>query len=442
MMIKNTKINKLKTWRKVAVLFAAFFCLSIVMSSCKKKRNPVGSSALSSETLMNSSSVDTFQLKTYTVEEDSIYSMDPSFNLIGSYVDEIYGRVEANFYTQLTLSGFSPDFGNLSEVAIDSAVMAFEYGGYYGNLTEQLFEAYEISDELTRDSSYLRTSVAGVIPQQLVPTLNNEGLITPNPLKASVVGSDTLNPQLRIPMDTVFARNLLSLAQNSTNDADFLQSFKGLHFKVNNGMQSAGEGTILYLSTTKPASKMTVYYTKNGEKGSYDFIVNGSAIDFNHVETDYSGTKVEQLINDSTLGETEFYAQSFSTRAKIEFSSIDSLPKNIIIHQATLELPVNYYKGSNFYPSSEIIASSEPFGNGIKYSIYEGKTSVLYNSTKKSYVLDLRKHIQGIIQGKIPNSGIFISPKNYNSTVERIVFNGVNTQNKKKPKLSIVYTVL
>lgn len=442
MKIKKHNFNNSKMWRKVVILFAAFFCLSLVFPSCKKKRNPVGSSALSPDNIMNSNVVDTFQLKTSTVEEDSIFSMDPFFNTIGSYNDEVYGVVNANFYTQLTLSGFSPDFGNLSELVIDSTIMAFEFSGYYGNLSEQLFEVYEISDDLTRDSSYLRTSVTNVFSQQLVPTANNEGLISPDPLNGAVVGLDTLNPQLRIPLDTVFGRNMLTLAQNATNDEDFLQSFKGLHFKVNNGLQSPGEGTIFYLATSRAASKMTVYYTQNGEQGTYDFIVNGSAIDYNHVETDYSGTRVEQVINNPSLGQTEFYAQAFSTRAKIDLSSIDSLPKDIIIHQATLELPVDYYKGSNFYPSSEITVSTEALGDGVKYSIYPGKTGVLYNTTKKSYVIDLRRYIQNVVQGLIPNTGLYISPKNFNSTVERIVFNGANTQNKKKPKLSIVYTVL
>jgi hypothetical protein len=438
MMINNTNFKKIKMWREIVVFFAAFFCLSLAVSSCKKKTNPLGSSVLDSESLLNSKGVDTFQLKTYTVEQDSVFSMDPEFNILGSYNDEVYGKVEANFYTQLTLSGFSPNFGNLNDLAIDSAVMSFEYGGYYGDITEQLFEVYEISDELTRDSSYLRSSVVNVEPQQLVPI--NEGLITPNPLKVAIVGTDTLDPQLRIPLDTVFARDLLQLAQNSTNDEDFLQSFKGLHFKVNNGFQAPGEGTALYLATTNPNSKLTVYYSSSTESASYDFIVTGPAIDFNHVETDYSGTRVEQVINDHSLGQTEFYAQSFTTRAKIEFNSIDSLPESAVIHSAILELPVSYYQGSNFYPSSAVTVSFEIGTEGTRFSLYPDGLS--FNSSRKSYVIDLRGYIQRIVQGDLPNSGLFIAPRKYNTTVERILFNGVNTPNKNKPKLSIVYTVL
>src|SRR5690554_89650 len=438
-MIETTKINKLKMWRKMILFFAAFFCLTTSITSCKKKKNPIGAEALASESIMSSDGVDTFKIQTYTVEEDTVFAMDPEFNLIGSYNDEVFGSVEAEFYTQLTLSGFSPEFGDMNTLSIDSAVMAFEFGGYYGNLNQQLFEVYEISEELSRDSSYTRTSVVQTSSQNLVPTSNNQGLIKPDPNKRAIVGNDTLNPQLRIPLDPIFAKNLLTIAEGASNDADFVQTFKGLKFKVNNGMLSSGEGSIIYLATTKPASKLTVYYTSNGEQASYDFIVNGSAVDFNHVKTDYSSTRVQQVIDDHTMGDDEFYAQTFSTRAKVDFSSLNDLPENIVVHSATLELPVSYYLGSNFYPSSEVNVSARLFDNDDKKYVV---STVAYNKSRRSYVINLRTYVQNIVKGEIENNGIFISPKKYNTTVERIVFNGINSTNKKQPKLSIVYTVL
>ena len=439
MMIMTVRKNRLKMWRKTILFFAAFFCLTTSFTSCKKKNNPIGSEALSSGSIMNSQGIDTFKIKTYTVEEDTVFTMDPEFNLIGSYNDEVFGTVEASFYTQLTLSGFSPDFGDINNLVVDSAVMAFEFGGYYGNLNQQLFEVYELNESLTRDSSYTRSSVIQTSTQNLVPTANNEGLITPNTEKRAIVGNDTLNPQLRIPLDNVFAKNLLTIAETAASDVDFVESFKGLHFKVNNGLLSPGEGSVIYLATTKPASKLTVYYTEGGQQGSFDFIVTGKAIDFNHTLTDYSNTRVQQVIDNNSLGDEEYYAQAFSTRAKIDFNSINDLPENVIIHSATLELPVNYYVGSNFYPSSEVNVSAQLFENDDRKYVV---TSVPYNKTKKSYVIDLRTYVQNIIKGEIRNNGLFISPKKYNTTVERLIFNGANSTNKKQPKLSIVYTEL
>ena len=436
----NTTSKIFNSGRKVVMLSATFFTLIFVASGCKKERNSVGSDALPQELLMNSKGIDTFSLVTYSELEDSVVSMDAQFNLLGSYVDPEVGRVEAGFYTQLSLSGFSPDFGNLNELSIDSCVLAFEYGGYYGGLSEQLFEVYEIADDLSRDSTYYNYSSVQTESEQLVPTINNEGRITPNPLLRSVVGEDTLNPQLRIPLDTVFARDLLELAANSTDDEAFLDEMQGLYIKVNNSMQSSGEGGILYLSSTSAASKMTVYYTVNGEQEEFDFLIVNSAIDFNKVSFDYSNTNVEQLIADSTFGQNTFYAQSFSMRGKIDIPSLGNLPKDVILHEAMLELPISYYTGGDFYPSSEITVSSRLFdGDDTKY-IIDG--SVSYSQSSKSYRVDLRRYVQNLLNDEIQNNGLFVAPSLFNSTTERILFNGPTSLNKKQPKLTIVYTKL
>lgn len=438
-MIRSNKISKIKKWRKVILFFAAFFCFGLVLASCKKKKNPVGKDLLYSDEIMSSGGIDTFQINTSTVIEDSVISMNPEFNLIGSYTDEVFGTVEANFYTQLTLSGFSPDFGDLSQVKIDSAVMAYRYADYYGKLDEQLFEAYELTETLYRDSTYWRTSTAETATQNLVPTANDEGRITPNVEKQIVVGEDTLSAQLRIPMDTIFARNLLTLAESSTNDTDFLEAFKGLHFKVNNPVFSPGSGGILYLDPADKNSKLTVYYTKDGVQESFDFLIIGKSVDFNHVETDFTNTRVQQVIDDPSLGDEEYYAQSFSTRAKIEFNSINDLPTNIVVHDATLELPVDYFEGSDFYMSTEVVISAELFeDDDRKYVV----SAVNYNKQKRAYVVNLRSYVQNVIKGEIENKGIYVSPKRFNTTTERIIFNGANSDNKKSPKLNIVYTEL
>lgn len=435
----TTRID-LISWRKVFLLSAAFFILLSVGVGCKKKRNPVGSDALPPGSIMSSAGIDTFSLFTYVEEEDSVVSTNPQFNLIGSYNDPVFGEVEAGFFTQLTLSGFSPDFGDFNDVAIDSFVLAFEYGGYYGEISQQLFEVYEITEDLSRDSTYYNYSSVPISSQQLVPTANNEGLITPNPESNAIVGSDTLNPQLRIPLDTTFARDLMILASNSPDDETFLTDMKGLNIIVNNGAQGQGEGGIFYLSSTNAASKLTVYYTTNGVQEEYDFLISTSAVDFNKVDFDNSSTPYEQVILDPSLGQEEFYAQSFTSRAKIDFPSIDNLPKDIIIHEATLELPVSYFSGGDLYPSSEISVSAILFENdNTKYKV---DPSVPFSQTAKSYTVNLRTYIQNILNGEVQNNGLYISPRLFNTTTERIIFNGPNTLNKKAPKLNIVYTKL
>lgn len=431
------KIKNVITWRGALMLSAAFFCLALVATSCKKKKSPIGEEALPPGSVLSSSGVDTFQLLTYTIEEDSTVSMDPRFNLLGSYNDPVFGNVDASFYTQLTVEGFNPDFP--TNYTVDSIVMAFEYGGYYGGISQQTFEVYEITDVLTRDSSYLSSSSATTNPTNLV---DGTGQILPDPLNEAIVGDDTLNPQLRIPLDTSFGSYLMNLAAGSPDSETFLDDFKGLHFKVNNGMQSPGVGTILYLATTNPASKMTVYYTDNdtGDSFEFDFLVSGSLVDFNHIDIDNTGTDVQVVLDDSTEGQDQYYAQTFKSRAKIDFPSLNDIPKDVIIHEATLEIPIDYYQGSDFYPSSVVTVSSELFENDDRRYLINDNIS--YNQQKRAYVINLRTYVQNILKGEIVNNGIIISPKVYNSTTERIIFNGPESVNKKQPKLNVVYTKL
>lgn len=438
-MILSKEIN-LRSWRKVFLLSAAFFILVFAAVGCKKKRNPVGSDALPPGSEMSSAGVDTFSLVTYSVEEDSIVSMDPQFNLIGSYNDPDFGQVDAEFFTQITLSGFSPDFGDFNDIVMDSCVLAFEFGGYYGEISEQLFEVYEITEELTRDSTYYHFSSVNTDLQQLVPTANNDGLITPDPLVSAIVGNDTVDPQLRIPLDTTFARELLILASNSADDEAFLAGMRGLNVKVNNGVQNSGEGGIFYLTSATADSKLTVYYTINGEQEEFDFLISNSAVDFNRTTFDYTATIVEQVLNDSTLGQEMYFAQSFITRAKVDFPTLNNLPNDVIIHEATLELPLTYFTGDKLYPSSEVSVSAELFdGDDTKYII---DPSVPFSQTQKSYTIDLRSYVQNVLNGEVQNKGLFIAPRLFNTTTERIIFNGPNTLNKKAPKLNIVYTKL
>lgn len=437
------KIKCLKSywWRKERVLSATFLLLvfsSIIFLGCRKKENQVGLSALSQEDILLSDGVDTFSLHTFSVIEDSVSSANPRFNIVGAMNDPVFGISEASFYTQLSLSGFSPDFGDLNTVTIDSFVLALRYGGYYGTLEEHLFEVYELDEDLSADSNYYAFSSSLVKPINLVPTSNNEGLILPKPITQTIVGEDTVSPQLRIPLDTTFARSLMELAEIATDNEEFISSFKGLQVKVNNGILNAGKGSMLYFESTNPASKLTVYYKKDTVPQSFDFLISADLLDYNHLIIDNSGTQVSNVLADTISGQMEFYTQAFRSRAKITFPTLDNLPRNIVIHKASLELPVSYYVGSNFYPSTIVTAAAKFEQGNDDYFLIDG--DIQYNQQLKSYVIDMRAYLQTVINGEAINDGIVLSPLFFNTSTERIVLNGPNSTNKLKPKLSILYT--
>ena len=438
-------MNNLKSlygneWRKVVVLSATFLGLVFTIISCKKDKKTIGEGALPPGTTLESSGVDTFALRTYSISVDSVPSKNPQFNLVGKYNDPEVGIVEASFFTQLQMSSTGTNFGDFGDITIDSVVLAFNYGGYYGTPTEQLFEVYELDADLNPDSTYYQFSSVPTKPDNLVPTGNNEGLITPTPLQQAVVGNDTVEPQLRIPLDPDFGMNLLQLANGESDNENFKQQFKGLNVKVNIPTPMIGQGAILYLASANAASKLTVYFKVDGEAGptTYDFLITNQLVDFNRMEFDPSGSNLEQVFNDTLMGQQSYFAQAFHARAKIEFPTIKDIPENAILHDATLELPISYFSGSDLYPSTNVTIGAKLFPNDDQ--VFLILNSVPYNQQRRAYIFNLRPYIQNILNGEVINDGIIISPRFFNTSAERMVFNGQQTNNKSKPRLNVVYT--
>jgi hypothetical protein len=258
-----------------------------------------------------------------------------------------------------------------------------------------------------------------------------------------VVDGDTLAPQLRIPIDTNFAKSLLqeSSAGNGTfaSNVNFQSFFKGFKVKVNNANQSIGQGAILYFNiNNNAASKLTVYYTQNGVQKSYDLVINSQAADFVHLETDHSNTPLDMVLQDSTKGQTTFYAQAFRQRAVIKIPGLDNLPKNVVIHRADLTLPIQFQSGYRYKPGSSVSVAARLKSTDTQLA----NLNVIgaYVDSKKHFAIDLRSYTQALIADNIDNTGVVVSPVFFRNSAERIVFNGPNSSNKKKPQLILTYT--
>ena len=428
-------------WRKGISLAVTYLLIVFVIFSCKKKENPLGQGVIDQNELLSSGGVDTFSLKTFSYFEDSTVSDNAPFVLLGSYTDPVFGTVENEFYTQIRLSGNAPDFEDLNTIIIDSFILGLEYIGHYGNAGDQHVEVFEIGEDIYVDSTYYSfQSITDKTGTDLV--MPGENTLNFDVENTTVIGSDTVDSQLRIPLDTNFARALMVEAQSGggnfiDNDA-FVSYFKGLHIKTNNGLQPTGTSGVFYFNINDPLSKLTIYYRIAGVSKTFDFIINSNAADFNQVTIDNSMTKVGAVLADNTLGQMDFYTQSFGSRARVLFNGIDNLPKTAVIHKAVLELPVSYQSNNKLHPGVNIsVATFLESGSSALYSI---NSIGEYNDFTKKYEIDLRSYVQAVINGDIENHGLVLSPVLHHTSAIRIEFNGPNSGNKEKPKLSILYT--
>ena len=116
---------------------------------------------------------------------------------------------------------------------------------------------------------------------------------------------------------------------------------------------------------------------------------------------------------------------------------MDKLPKKTIIHSAELILPVQQLFGSPYKNSFQVTAATTEH---VDSTTLFGLNLGAYSEFTTGYTINIRNHIQEIVSGNRENLGIIVSPTQFITSAERIIFNGSNTDNKLFPKLSIVYT--
>jgi hypothetical protein len=421
-------------------LFLIPFFALITLSACKKKDFQNGKDAMDPNEILNGITTDTFDIITYTIAEDSTITSNPVNVILGSYNDPKFGQVTASFYTQVRLAGLNPNVGDPNTIAIDSFVLAMSYVGYYGDFSPQTFEVYELNEDLSIDSTYYSFTTKSTKSQNLV--VNGMGTITPSPTTNSVVGSDTVNPQLRIPLDTNLARVLINEAGSNSatfsSDDAFQSYFKGIKVKTNNPAQASGSGAILYFDLNNSASKITIYFRQDGLSKTLDFFINKSCADFTHVDIQNAGKPIQNVLQDSTKGNVEFYAQAFKHRAIVQIPGLNNLSDKIVVHRADLTLPIQYQTGYRYRPGFSVSAATKLKITDRSYT----SLGILgdLDDGKKHFKLNLKNYIQAIANKNIENNGIVISPRFFINSAERIVFNGKNTSNKNRPKLILTYT--
>lgn len=435
-------------WRKGILLSACFVFTLSILPSCKKTSSQFGTEALDINDLLAAGGKDTFELKTYSVLEDSLPTDNQIFGNLGAYHDPKFGTVNASIYTQMSINGtvtLQP-----GTATVDSVVLSLSYGGYYGKLDPQTFEVYQLADVLDKDEDYYRNTTKATMGSNLV----DPGSATQTPATTDSVYIDedgdgdieALKPHLRLKLDNALGQQFLNdiIAGNgafASSDA-FLSSgyFKGLKINVANPAPASGKGAVLYFKLGDSQTKMTIYYKHSTDpltQKRVELIINSSCADFNHVEIDHAGYHIADVLSNSLNGQTQFYTQSYDSRAVIEFPSVNDLKSNSLINNALLYIPVSYQNGNYYYPSVTLeLGYKTDDGDIVAFR------TASYDNNQKAFVLDLRDYIQDIVSGKAENRGLYLSQSSlyFNCTAERIIFNGPASPYKSKPKLVIKYT--
>ncbi len=428
------RVGRPNNWAVSAIV------LSVLLAGCKKPDDDLGLELLPGDPL--GTTVTSSPVHAFTFEPEAIRTSALTRNLLGSYLDPVFGKVETGIVAQLRISSNNVGAGqDNSGLVADSMVLALGFDGVnyaYGDLSAQRFRVHELSEAVYVDSIYKGDKVPAVLAGDLV---RNEGRpLTPDPLTTPLVGGETLQPQLRLHLDKALAQRILdafgtpALASN----ASFLEFFKGVYITTDNGTQLPFQQAILYFNLLSTTSKATVYYRNTLETDAqprfFDLPINQSSVRYTTVQHDHaqaSGTALASALADSTAPAEQVYVQALGgLRAAIRFPELTAYAgQGLTVARAELVVPVPDNFNPFLLPPSQLFIFRKDSVGGTDQFLPDqlggaGNIDGSYRPATKEYRFNITRYVQGVISGAIPDTGVELVPGSNGITANRVVLAG------------------
>tara|TARA_B110001454_G_scaffold217376_2_gene242584 strand:+ start:981 stop:2342 length:1362 start_codon:yes stop_codon:yes gene_type:complete len=432
------------------VVFSSFAVF--LLTSCEKD-NEFGIEINPDYNTLGAIYSDTFSIHTFSVISDSIRTDElngPS--PLGNYIDPVFGEVNASIITQIRLEqsySFIPDNGDTNDIVIDSVVLYLAIDGYYGDIDEQEFKVEILDEDIFKDSTYYNTT--NIITK--TEDISNGLSIESNPLFPGYFSGSLVDKAiLGIPLNIEeFARPIVNESGNSTldgNDGDneFLTFFKGIKISSSKGIN----GGLYYINLLNSFSRIRLFYRDTSGISSehdtldFDFNINSNCGYYHKVEHDYTGTEIENVVNQPSLGQNQFFIQTLGgVDGRITIPSLDSLiAKPILINKAEIILPFEDYLYDDYPSPSSLFISRKNSEGEYEFlpDLFEGSIGGDFNVVNKNYTFNITRHLNEVVSEKAINDTIRVFPNGNGITANRVVLNGMNSTKKDKAKVVISYT--
>lgn len=399
-------------------------------------------------------------IRSFTLTDEKQRTDEPSYNLLGTFNDPVFGKTTADFACQFRLSSY-PDFSK--DAQPDSLVLYLLYMEMYGDtVTPQNLKVYELNTDLQLDNKYYQdinlkgmTNQIAIGDQSYLPKFKLDSLTnTYRSTKANP--KDTVIQEIAIKLDLALANKLMALDSLTLSDNDlFLKAFKGLYVEAGNLNQG---GTLMRIYTLATGSKMILHYHNSAEDSlSFSFGINESAARISRFAHDYSNTAFAANLDKEDVQDSLIYLQTTGgLRSKILIPELESwktlIPEQptgsekIAINQAELIFQVDsaYSDTTTLIPPNQIVLSAldkdgkEYLPSDVAFSsLYYGGT---YNSSDKTYRFNIAKHMQDVLDKKKENHGFLLSTSFRSDIYKRVVLKGASS--KTGIRLEITYSII
>lgn len=442
--------------------------LLLILASCKKDKNILGTNVIPAEDLLSGVYSDTSKIYAHTVTHSVIASFNDRNKFLGSNQDPIFGRTDIGLYCNLNIINnvTNVSFGQAPQLILSELILKADNIQFIGDTLAALSYSVFTLDSTLSSSRVYKTDIGNKLAN-----------------KNAVVGSYTGKlgvyqgkKVLRIPIDPNYAKSILNNTLVVTSNATFQSLYKGFYITSSGTSLNPNtkQGIICKYDLDDAVSGFYLRY-QNGtpsatkELQEYRFAFGGGdAVKFN--ESKYQANLssnvllYNQLFNKDTIQSASqaLFLKGFGgTRIKFKIPYLknytDSFPA--FVHRAEVVFNVD----PSFSTSAGTIQYAlvprlalmplDSLGNtvlgmdqknGVDFSRYDGE----YDNDKKRYVFNIARHIQEIFKGKIKNYGFELVMTDPNSIlygrmdlfVERTVFAGTGTS--LKPKFNLTYSPL
>lgn len=301
--------------------------------------------------------------------------------------DPIFGKTNAEIYFELKpeQSDFFPNgvypFARKDSLKLDSVVLMLAYTDRYGDSTiPQTINVYELTQAFKTDSAYLIRQQ----PLSYGAQLNPGGtLVFPSRLDDSVKAfRDTTAGQLRIKLDTNFARRMMNYDTSNAyrSDSAFRSYFKG--FAVRS--VSSGNAIMSFTLSENLNTKLAFYYKMPKKSGTFDSL-NVSYFTFysqcqsaNYIKRDYAGTPVALAAGLVVESPLVYIQNTPGTFANIKIPDLPALT-NRVVHRAELIV-------EEVYDPSDALFTPQ---NSMYLDAYDPTITSTYKYRTIPYSLDL-----------------------------------------------------
>ena len=419
----------------------------IPFNACKKEADQVGIGLRPEEDIVTVLFNDTTSIEAYTILEDSIKTDETQINLIGSYVDPVFGTTTSTLYTQIRLSENGYDFGD--NPVLDSVVLAMQYYTYYGDTNTSIqLRAYQLTESLYPDSVYYSDQTMEYDPAELA-----NHTFYPRPTTPVAVGEDTVLAQLRVRLSDDFGNMILNAPSSAMLDNEnWLEYFKGFALQPE---KATSGGSILSFDLMSLNSNVIVYYS-NDEQDSlqFVFVINDNCARFmNYEHYDYQDASPEfksQVLDENTeLGNEQLYLQAMAgVKVMVKFPYIKNLVSSgkVAINEAKFVIN-DIDPAEELYPSPNrliVVGVDEEGDNFILPDQFQFYYGGYYDTTNRQVVFRITQYIQSLLRDDTEDHGLHLIVASASLVANRQMINGPiplpPAPYSKRLKLNITYT--